>query len=283
MRKIPLKRQILAEYNKCPHGNITMKCNICKELKLKNEAEILNQQKEFKEKQEQEKQIKSEKNRMSWIEYYKNEYSKVLPVRYKDCTFENYKNGASITSDIANEIKKDDWNLLFSGTAGCGKTHLASATLKEILDISSLELFPLCFFDYENKDELIYGYDYEKICFNFITMPELLLKIRDAYKSNSSELEAIDKYTNYSVLIIDDLGAEKESEWTIQTFYYILNKRINNIKSTIITTNLTLAEIEKKMNPRIASRLSIFKYFNIKKPDYRKIREKRSITTPLKG
>jgi len=267
-RELSLKRKILSQAAKCQHGLILMNCERCKQAAIEREVEIANQKIILDQAKEKEQELQEIEKRKSWIEKYKNEHIKILPARYKNCTFGNFKDSGNITTDIIDEIKKDDWNLLFSGNAGCGKTHLAAATLKEILIHSPVELFPICHFKYEFE----FTIDTEKLDFNFITMQELLLEIRDAFKGQSSEKDAIDKYTKYSVLIIDDLGAEKESEWTIQTFYYILNKRLNDLRPTIITTNLTINEIELKMNPRIASRLAMFKYFLIKKPDYRKKR-----------
>jgi DNA replication protein DnaC len=52
------------------------------------------------------------------------------------------------------------------------------------------------------------------------------------------------------------MGAEKPSEWTMATMYDIINSRIENVLPTIITSNLTFEELEKKVDSRVMSRLS---------------------------
>jgi len=73
-------------------------------------------------------------------------------------------------------------------------------------------------------------------------------------------------------LIIDDLGAEKSTEFSITTLYIILDRRIRELKTTIITTNLSMSQIEEHLGARIASRLSEMKNIKINMPDHRKRR-----------
>jgi DNA replication protein DnaC len=73
-------------------------------------------------------------------------------------------------------------------------------------------------------------------------------------------------------LCLDDLGAEKTTEYAITTLYLIIDRRIRNEMQTIITTNLSLDEIEATLGARIASRLAEMKIIKINMPDYRKKR-----------
>ena len=122
--------------------------------------------------------------------------------------------------------------LYLHGKCGNGKTHLAVSLFKEISQS-------------DNK------------C-RFITTPELLLEIREAFnnKSDVSEKELIDRYSGYNYLFLDDFGAEKASEWSIQTIYLILDRAIRNEKHLIITSNHNLSEISKTLGDRIASRIT---------------------------
>lgn len=91
----------------------------------------------------------------------------------------------------------------------------------------------------------------------FVNVPELLMKIRTCFNSDSKTTEEamLWKYFDTKLLVLDDLGAEKTSEWALQSLYVIINKRGSEKRQTIITSNLTLNEINDKLSDRIASRI----------------------------
>jgi DNA replication protein DnaC len=66
----------------------------------------------------------------------------------------------------------------------------------------------------------------------------------------------IEKYAGKKCLILDDLGVEKTTEWSLQTLYTIIDRRYREEKQTLITSNLTLDEIAEKVGDRIASRIA---------------------------
>ena len=104
--------------------------------------------------------------------------------------------------------------LMFVGTCGVGKTHLAVAILRElILTRGVVGLF----------------YDYR----------ELLKEIQNSYNQSVSttELQVLRPVFEAEVLVLDELGAVKPSEWVWDTVSHILNTRFNEKKTTIITTN----------------------------------------------
>jgi DNA replication protein DnaC len=91
----------------------------------------------------------------------------------------------------------------------------------------------------------------------FVAVPELLLSLRESYsKNDTSEGEIISKYTEGSLLVLDDLGAEKSTEWSINILYIIIDRRYRDEKKTIITSNLSLDELADKLDDRIASRIA---------------------------
>ena len=104
----------------------------------------------------------------------------------------------------------------------------------------------------------------------WITAPEILANIRSTYtaKSKTTELEIMKRYSDVGLLLIDDLGAEKKTDWSLSAFYSILSNRINYMKYTIVTTNLSLEELHK-WEPRIASRLGSFQVINLTGKDWR--------------
>lgn len=79
----------------------------------------------------------------------------------------------------------------------------------------------------------------------FVVVPELLLKIRDCFKSDAevTERELVDHYSMVDLLVLDELGVDKCSPWVLQTLYLIINRRYEEQKQTIITSNLSLDKL----------------------------------------
>jgi len=171
--------------------------------------------------------------------------------RHLKCSFENYQGGEKI-KEICKEIVTKPLDLLLTGNAGSGKTHLAVAIFREWVKT-------------------------QKVTTNnalFITVTDLLLEIREVFsdKTDKTEAEIVNKYAREQYLILDDLGAEKTSEWSITTLYTIIDQRYRQELPTIVTTNLTIDQIGSQISERIASRLSSGKVIKINAPDYRKKR-----------
>lgn len=114
-------------------------------------------------------------------------------------------------------------NIVFQGEAGTGKSHLAFAMMKYLSETT--------------KEIAI-----------FINVTDLLMKIKADF---SQEEFLVNKIASAKFLVLDDLGMEKDSEWSFSILYNILNKRSN----TIITTNLTSADIQKRYGRPFMSRL----------------------------
>jgi DNA replication protein DnaC len=167
---------------------------------------------------------------------------------YKDCSFETFQGNDKLKSDLKG-ISVTDQSIVLRGPTGCGKTHLAISTIKERFNKSL-------------RSNSV-----------FITVPDLLLKIRTSFNGGAeSEEEIIRQFSDIETLVLDDLGAEKTSEYSITTLYVILDRRIRECLKTIITTNLLQSEIEATFGARIASRMSAMENIKINMPDYRKKR-----------
>jgi len=173
-----------------------------------------------------------------------------IPKKYQYCDFESYEtNLADVgpwTSIHAESMKQakvivqsfvrdypgvDDRGLLLMGGPGVGKTHLAIAALKELVRRGHSG----CFCEYG----------------------ALLREVQASYRAESeaSEIKILDPVLNTEVLVIDDLGVIKPSDWVRDIVGYILNKRyvdgsrdLSNRRCTIITTNY-LDEPETKQEP----------------------------------
>ena len=164
-----------------------------------------------------------------------------IPRRYEKCSFANFVSNPESSQDhalnhahkFANEYPAVNRGLLFMGPAGVGKTHLAVSILRELIAKGFAGLF------YE------FG--------------SLLKEIQDSYNpiSKSSELRVLAPVYQADVLVLDELGATVPTEWVRDTIYQIINKRYNDNKLTIFTTNYLdkSNELEERITYRLRSRL----------------------------
>lgn len=123
-------------------------------------------------------------------------------------------------------------NLLLFGSTGLGKTFLSTCIAKYI----SEQGFSVA---YDTAIQ-IFG-SYESIKFNSADAAEASARVR--------------KYENADLLIIDDLGTEMQTAFTISAFYSLLSTRLMRRRPMMINTNLQPDELEKRYSAAIASRL----------------------------
>lgn len=164
-----------------------------------------------------------------------------LPARYDGCHFHNYKaNNPSqeaafkYSTQLTMEYPAVDQGLLLMGTVGVGKTHLAVSILKGLTERGFNCLF----------------YEFGR----------LLKEIQDSYNPNThaSELSVLAPVLNVEILVLDELGASKPTDWVRDTMAHIINSRYNDKKLTIFTTNYLDArqsERDEVLEDRIGSRL----------------------------
>lgn len=126
------------------------------------------------------------------------------------------------------------------GPTESGKTLLAAFLLLEAQKGIYLEGGPKDQFD---------------ICI-FVTTDQLIANIRDAFNDRERELRLINKYSRVRVLVLDDFGTIKPTDWVISILYTIINNRYENIKDTIITSNYSLPDLANLFgDDRITSRI----------------------------
>jgi DNA replication protein DnaC len=146
-----------------------------------------------------------------------------IPRRYEECSLSNYQlatnNGSQLRAfnyayRLAREYPSIDRGLLFMGTCGVGKTHLSVAILRELIEKKGVT----CLF------------------YEFGT---LLKEIQNSYNpvSQTSELKVLKPVIEAEVLVLDELGASKPTDWVRDTMMHVINTRYNDRRLTIFTTN----------------------------------------------
>ncbi len=172
-----------------------------------------------------------------------------IPPRYRRCDLDSFKDYNDNLSTAVRRAKSfvAGWpavekGLLFLGPPGVGKTHLAVAVLrKAVTEKNARGLF------YDTRD--------------------LLRVIRSTYNPQvrAVEMDILRPVMNAELLVLDDLGAEKTSEWVEETLNLVVNTRYNERRATILTSNFVettstdpsdLTEsIEERVGYRMWSRL----------------------------
>jgi DNA replication protein DnaC len=91
------------------------------------------------------------------------------------------------------------------------------------------------------------------------SLPKLLARIRrtyDAEPGGDSYSAFFERLTSVDLLHLDDLGAEKKSDWVLEQLYALVNERYEEKRSMLITSNFNGVELEEQIGPRIVSRLT---------------------------
>lgn len=111
----------------------------------------------------------------------------------------------------------------------------------------------------------IVGYYFRKIAFDsgleneglYIYLPTFLEDLRKSYGNPDPDFEEVlEMVKSCKILIIDDIGAEKPSEWVTERLLSFINTRVTNGLSTIYTSNISLDMIGARMGDRVRSRIT---------------------------
>jgi DNA replication protein DnaC len=187
-----------------------------------------------------------------------------IPRRYEECSLANYQpaknNGSQLQAfnyayRLVREYPSVDRGLLFMGSCGVGKTHLSVSILRGLI---------------EKKRESCLFYEFGS----------LLKKIQNAYNpiSQTSEFTVLTPVIEAEVLVLDELGASKPTDWVRDTMMHVINTRYNERKLTIFTTNYLDGRgterdeiLEDRIGVRLRSRLfEMCKTVQIEGEDYRR-------------
>jgi DNA replication protein DnaC len=210
-----------------------------------------------------------------------------IPPRYESCTLGSFEPGTSslraaleramsYSSGFPHGGEHEGLGLLFTGGNGVGKTHLAAAVLRELVT---------------TKEARGHFWDFH----------ELIREIKSSYdfETRTTEVQVLAPVVETDILLLDDLGAWKMTDWMNDTLFYILNTRYLAKRATLITTNYEDADREKVMaadplrrkeylveriGQRLRSRLmEMCVVIPMKGPDWRQVRQETHKRMALSG
>ncbi len=160
------------------------------------------------------------------LDYYSSDYNPAIGTDPRTLMEKNLR----ACREYATRFGPGSGNLLFFGNTGQGKTFLSACIARTVTERG-------------------YYVVYE-------TAANLFLKLEKNRFSPTPETQAqTDRLLDADLLIIDDLGTELPSQFVIAALYSLLNDRLLAGKSMLISTNLTLTQLEQRYSPQIASRL----------------------------
>jgi DNA replication protein DnaC len=166
--------------------------------------------------------------------------SAVIPRRYRDVSFDRPPvteidplATVQATRRFANTIDeqlRSGRGVWFMGPVGTGKTTLAMLVSKAALA--------------RGRSVAIYS------------LPRLLNEIRDTHRAERSHIDLLDRLTAVDLLHIDDVGAERTTDWVLEELYSIINARYEEQRAMVITTNLDPEALGEQIGERTVSRLT---------------------------
>ncbi len=176
------------------------------------------------------------------LEYYSTEKDKNFgysPREYMEASVDFLKS-------YSEKFNKNSGSFFFTGGTGLGKTHLSLAVMNKVTE-KGYSVF------YGSADNIIKQMEKERFG-----------------RSNGDIEEEIE---NADLLIIDDLGTEFRTAFSETAVYQIINNAILNGKPMIISSNLSITELEERYGQRVVSRLNSFEVINFIGTDIRQIKK----------
>ncbi|NUS00401.1 MAG: ATP-binding protein [Kribbellaceae bacterium] len=175
-----------------------------------------------------------------WIEDNKRAAEKSLarvPVRYSTATVTTSEVAAWVRTLVSAAVRdarafnpkvQRGPSLLLLGPVGTGKTHQVYGAIREIVHTGV------------------------SCSWLVTTAADLYADLRPNQNRND---QVFDRFANVPLLVLDDLGAHKGTEWTAEQTFRLINHRYENELATVVTSNLTAPQLRDRVGDRITSRL----------------------------
>jgi DNA replication protein DnaC len=179
---------------------------------------------------------------MSWKVFC--ELAKIGP-RFSDVSIDKCKDQSDEIISAIMAWRQNPISLVLHGQAGRGKSTVMFLLVRQAIQK--------------------YGIG----CIRWIKSKNLDDQMVADFNNYSDTSFCIAKFAESDILFLDDLGIERSGERTERDYYDLIDKRWEDMKPTIITTNLSPKEIETKFGPRIYSRLKDSKWLHFDGPDLR--------------
>lgn len=157
---------------------------------------------------------------------------------HRKCSFANYevhedgqRKAFTMAKSYAQNFGTGFSSFIFSGSPGTGKNHLAAAIGNHLLK--------------QGKTVLV------------VTIPDLMLRVRSCFDDGTSEATLINDLCAVDLLILDEVGVQRESRGEMVILNQIVDRRLSGMKPVGILTNLNHGELERVLGVRIMDRLTM--------------------------
>lgn len=170
-----------------------------------------------------------------------------VPPRYLQHSFSSFTvsdktaKAYEVATEWAALQNPKDRGFALIGLPGVGKTHLAVAALRQVARLWALERQSETSVDIYRDPKTMVEHN-----MRFVNVPIFMDKLRESIKLSESRAQDLWEFAleRASVVVLDDFGKEKITDWVTERLYVLIESRYQNLKSTIVTSNRTLDELD---------------------------------------
>lgn len=175
-----------------------------------------------------------------------------VPARYADARFSNWRDTAGTRAALtaAQRVADRPANLVLVGPWGCGKTRLTASIMAARVE-RWLDAYPSEIIE-DGPEGLVTRPAFAS---RFSGVPQLLDAIRRSYEYDD-EPDPLRPLLTAPLLILDDLGREKATDWVLERLYVLIDTRYGDHRPTVVTTNYSLDELARRDYGAMVSRLT---------------------------
>lgn len=164
-----------------------------------------------------------------------------IPTRFTDCTIWNYQHGMEKQRAVWNTIRDAATNIatviqqgrsfVMLGEPGTGKTHLSCGLVRHVVEKGGTAIYT--------------------------TAAGMMQRIKATFGEHATETteQAIAAFTSCDMLAIDEIGRQVSTEYSMTTFFEILNARYNNRRPVVLASNMDRVQFSEFVGPSILDRL----------------------------